>query len=758
MKHAILVAILAAWIWAPQGSARAQNLLEGGAIAPLEYSVPAEAPDAPIYADGVRAINAGRWSDAIAIFSRIGPQSSDHADGALFWKAYAENKLGQGSKALEDCGRLRAEHSASKWIDECGALEIDIKGKSGQPVSPQAQQSDDLKLLALAALMQHDEKLALKEIDNILNSDAPEKLKQGALFIMSEHHTDTMYPQIARLSYVEGDVRIARGEKKKHDKNSGWEQAAVDLPLETGYSLVTGNGRAEIELEDASTIYLAENSVLTLNDLHTVGGIPYTDAALLTGTVTLHVKPYVAGESFVLHMPTDGLMTRYPQVTDLRVSSYTDGIAITSLGNGTLGLTGAKCGQVLGLGQTYYFKDGKRTIDAGPIQPPDFSAWDKWVADRYTERSAAMAEMLKASGLATPLPGMAEMQGKGTFVDCQPYGTCWEPPAAPATGQVAQANPPDEKPVESGPDTNPQNSPPPGTQPARNIKFVGKPTPAQPPAQWADMISMFPCVPGEVQAQMILSLYPGTSLTSFRSAYWDPPRWAWAVCHAGTWIYRKNRYMWVAGRPHHHPPVHWIRYGNRVAFVPTHPRDVKDQPPVNHKNPVFVVSNKDGRVIEKIDFPTGHPVELLKDPPRGLRTSYAPPLQRAEEPRMAAHSLKDLQTARSTAVRSAPVAITFNHKTQTFMTSRQEVHSGRTVTVNAPMENHSGTLQSHAGGFGGGAGNGWAHGGSAGGGGGVHSGGGSSGSSSGGSHSGGSTSSSSSGSSASSSSSGGSHH
>ncbi len=769
MKRVLLATIFSGLILIPThdgGAAYAQNLIELGTVVAPGLSA---APDAPAYADGVRAIDESRWSDAIRIFSRIGvstvgAESGDHADGALFWKAYAENKLGQGSKALEDCARLRGEHPASKWLDECGALEIEIRGKTGQPVQPQAQQSDNLRLLALATLMQHDEKRALKEIDDILNSDAPEKLKQGALFIMGEHHTDTMYPQIVRLSYVEGDVRISRGEKKKHDKNSGWEQAVADLPLETGYSLVTGNGRAEIELEDASTIYLAENSVLTFNDLHTVGGIPYSEAALLAGTVTLHVKPYVAGESFVLHMPTDGLVTKYPQVTDLRVSSYTDGVAITSLGKGTLGLNGTKVAQLLAIGQTFYFKDGKRTIDAGPIQAPDFNAFDKWVADRYKARSEALAAMLKESGLTNPIPGLADMQGKGSFVDCAPYGTCWEPPAAPAqpepgSEEVAQAATPEAKPAQAAAASESQGSPQPGAKPARNIRFLGTPTPTPPPAQWAQMMYMFPCVPGEVQAQLILSLYPGVNVQTFHSAYLDPPAWAWAVCHSGSWLYRGNRYMWVAGRCHHHPPIHWIRLGDRVAFVPNHPRDVKDRPPVNHKNPVFAVNPKGGgRLIEKVEFPVAHRVELMKEPPRALRATYTPPLARANEPQMNAHSIKELTVARGVPIKAAPIPMTFDHKTQTFTTPRQEMHGGHPVTVNAPMNNHSGTLQGRAGGFGGGS-SGASHGGGAAGGG-AHSGGGSS-SSSGGSHAGGSSagsSSSSAGSAGSGASSGGGHH
>ena len=64
------------------------------------------------------------------------------------------------------------------------------------------------------------------------------------------------YPQIVRLSLVQGDVRISRGKDAEHATGAVWEKAAANLPLEDGFNLVTGQGRAEIELEDASTVYL----------------------------------------------------------------------------------------------------------------------------------------------------------------------------------------------------------------------------------------------------------------------------------------------------------------------------------------------------------------------------------------------------------------------------------------------------------------------------------------------------------------------
>ena len=56
-----------------------------------------------------------------------------------------------------------------------------------------------------------------------------------------------------------------------------------------------------------------------------------------------------------------------------------------------------------------------------------FADWDSWVDGRIASRSAAMTAVMKASGLNSPLPGLADMNGQGTFTPCAPYGTCWQP-------------------------------------------------------------------------------------------------------------------------------------------------------------------------------------------------------------------------------------------------------------------------------------------------------------------------------------------
>jgi len=700
----VLCFLVAALISSPAFSV-AQNLLSSSD--PIELAalpLVGYAADDNAYADGTRSINSGHWSDAITIFSRIAAQGSTHADGALYWKAYAENKLGQSGTALETCGALRRDHPGSNWIEDCGALEIEIHAKNGQPVQPNAELSDDLKLLALASLMQHDEKSALKEIDEILNGGSSEKLKQGALFIMGEHHTDTVYPQIARVSYVEGDVRVERGGQEGHHKDVVWEQAVSDLPLEEGYSLVTGEGRAEIELENASTLYLAPNSVLTLNDLSTTAGVPHTELALLSGTVTLHVRPYISGETFLLRTPTDNLSTKYPEIANFRLSSYLDGIAIGALDSSMFGLRWTGQPHQLTPGQTLYFKDGQRIMDAGPVHLPDFTSWDQWVATRFSSRTAAASEMLQASGLSTPIPGLADLQGKGSFFDCAPYGTCWEPNAQPeepaVSSRLASSPEKSELAAQSGSATSPAQ-----TQPAgRDIKIIGRPAVSGVPSQSSALEDGFPCIPSEVRYQLGRSVIPGSTRGGLLPAQFHTNPWDWAVCHSGSWLYRRHHYVWVVGRRHHHPPVHWVKSGYTVAFVPIHPHDVKDRPPVNRMAAVFAV-NKDTHTIERIELTSTHPLELLKEPPREFRTAVPTPLPHAAEPHMEGHQIRDTIAAKGEPLRPAGIPITFDHKSQSFMMQQSHsIQGGRTVTGFAPISNHSGDLQSHSGAFNGGAG------------------------------------------------------
>jgi len=146
-----------------------------------------------------------------------------------------------------------------------------------------------------------------------------------------------------------------------------------------------------------------------------------------------------------------------------------------------------------------------------------------------------------------------------------------------------------------------------------------------------------------------------------------------------------------------------------------------------------------------VKFGPEHPIELLKSPPREYRSSPMPPLAKAEEPHLEAHSVKDALAIKNATAKAPGIPLNFDHKSQSFVMARQVTQGGKSVTVATPINNRGGTLQARAGGSGAGGGargeggGGSSHAGSSAGsssGGSAHSGGGSSSSSSGSSSSG----------------------
>ncbi|HEX4039746.1 MAG TPA: HEAT repeat domain-containing protein [Acidobacteriaceae bacterium] len=196
VREAVVLILAAAVIGAPwQLSAEQPQPLPAG------NGSSAASDDAGLYADGTRAINESRWSDAAGLFDRVAQMRGEHAEGALYWKAYAENKEGQQASALSTCGELRRRYPQSRWLGECGALEIEIRGRSGDPVPPQAEPDENLKLLALSALMQQDQAQAVPILEKILSGNQPEELKSRALFVLAQSRSPQAEALISQIAH-----------------------------------------------------------------------------------------------------------------------------------------------------------------------------------------------------------------------------------------------------------------------------------------------------------------------------------------------------------------------------------------------------------------------------------------------------------------------------------------------------------------------------------------------------------------------------
>ncbi len=157
--------------------------------------------DDRLYQNGQSALDNRRWDEALEAFGQVASHGGSRADGALYWKAYALNRLGRRDEALAAIAELRKSYGSSRWLDDAKALELEVKQASGQPVSPDQATDEDLKLLALNGLVQSDPDRAFPLLENLLKGTQSPKLKKNVVYVLAQSNSpraQQLLEQIAR--------------------------------------------------------------------------------------------------------------------------------------------------------------------------------------------------------------------------------------------------------------------------------------------------------------------------------------------------------------------------------------------------------------------------------------------------------------------------------------------------------------------------------------------------------------------------------
>jgi tetratricopeptide (TPR) repeat protein len=144
------------------------------------------AADERYYQSGKRYLDRKEYDRAIDAFNRVIENKGGRADGALYWRAYAQNKQGHRDEALASLTELQNNYASSRWLDDAKALQVEIRQQTGQPVSPESATDEDLKLLALQSLMNTDPERSVPMLEKILKSGSSPKLKERALFVLAQ--------------------------------------------------------------------------------------------------------------------------------------------------------------------------------------------------------------------------------------------------------------------------------------------------------------------------------------------------------------------------------------------------------------------------------------------------------------------------------------------------------------------------------------------------------------------------------------------
>src|SRR5438445_3434904 len=139
-----------------------------------------------LYDEGREALDDDRYDRAEVKFDQLAQMNGPQTDAALYWKAYAENRLGKKAASLATIAEVKNKFPQSRWKKDAEALEIEVRQSSNQQVKPEEHGDAELYNLALQGLMNSSPERAIPLIGKKLNSSASVKDKSKLLFILAQ--------------------------------------------------------------------------------------------------------------------------------------------------------------------------------------------------------------------------------------------------------------------------------------------------------------------------------------------------------------------------------------------------------------------------------------------------------------------------------------------------------------------------------------------------------------------------------------------
>lgn len=152
------------------------------------------------YDAGLSMLDAEHWQRAIEQFDRVIKAGKTRVDGALYWKAYALDRLGERNEALSTLQELQKSYPGSRWLNDAKALEIEVRQHAGQPVKPEDHADEDLKLLAINSLMQTDPDRAVPMLQQVIKGRNSLKVKERALFVLAQNNSPQARNAVAEIA------------------------------------------------------------------------------------------------------------------------------------------------------------------------------------------------------------------------------------------------------------------------------------------------------------------------------------------------------------------------------------------------------------------------------------------------------------------------------------------------------------------------------------------------------------------------------
>ena len=163
-----------------------------------------------LYRNGMSALNNQQWQSAITDFRQLAALRRQRGDEALYWEAYAENKQGLPAAAISTLRSLERFYPRSRWLNDAQALELQVRQASGQTVSPNDQPDDQLKLLAINALMTSDPSRAVPLLEKLIEGNQSAVVKERALFVLTQSGAPAARQAVVEIARANPDPALRK--------------------------------------------------------------------------------------------------------------------------------------------------------------------------------------------------------------------------------------------------------------------------------------------------------------------------------------------------------------------------------------------------------------------------------------------------------------------------------------------------------------------------------------------------------------------
>jgi HEAT repeat protein len=163
-----------------------------------------------LYDQGREALDEDQFREAERSFSELVKLNGPQTDAALYWTAYAQNREGKKEAAIGTIAELKKRYPQSRWKKDGEALEIEVRSTTGSKANPEAQNDEDLKLLALQGLMNNNPDKAIPLVEGILNGTGSPRVKSKALFVLAQNGSPQAEQVLGKIARGQSNPDLQR--------------------------------------------------------------------------------------------------------------------------------------------------------------------------------------------------------------------------------------------------------------------------------------------------------------------------------------------------------------------------------------------------------------------------------------------------------------------------------------------------------------------------------------------------------------------